>query len=1503
MAEKHVPPSFLKQILLPGLIKTIVLITILMFRPDSAIAQITTFSTNHEEFLTQFKERFEATSDKKRTKDFLDQFYRFWLSPDLTPQSKDLIIKTLNQLNQKKATPFPDLETYLLTFRSFILHNHPKESFENWHRALNDYIQKPRISPRHVNLFLNTSKELVSSNIIYSTPSTSWVSKSNNFKYEYDGTTIRLDIGTTTLICRSQNDSIIVYDTKGTFYPLEETWKGESGKVNWERAGFSPDAIYATFKNYSIKMDKPYFTVDSVEFFNRQFFSYPIKGNLEHKVMSVKNPESATYPKFTSHDQWFKIDNIHPNMFYEGGFAQYGAKFLGAGTTENPATIRIFRNDTLFITARSLYFALRQDQIQSNDTEITVNLDSFKIYHPGLIFKYLNDSREIHLIRNGEGLSKSPYFDTYHNISLDVELFLWKMDKPIIELKMLSGAAENHAFFESLSYFREAFYNQLQGMDAMHPLQALKNCARYFHGKPFTAAEYAKFIGFPEHQVRQQAMALSFYGFVSYNVNTDVIEVQERLDDYLMFRLGKKDYDVIRFNSTTPGKEPNAVLDLLNYDLQLNGVSNISICDHQNVIFFPRNEKILLKQNRNFAFDGTINAGMLNLYGDGFRFDYDQFRIDLKTIDSLKMQVQTGDLDYLGKPSLAYVNNTIAQLSGYLQIDEPNNKSGTKQNPHFPILKSTKESYVFYDRSDIQKGAYKKEKFYFKLDTFELDSVNTLLKRNFQFSGEFTSGIFPNFRDRLTVMEDYSLGFKRSTPSGGFPIYNGNAKFTNTIHLSNNGLRGNGVINYLTTTIASQDFLFLPDAVKGQAQDFTIAKQTKGVPFPDVHAKHVSIEYLPYANQLITNTIEENFTLYNKEGELKGDLVIAPTGLRGKGTFYLRHGNIYSPSYDFGDHSFVADSSNFNLTGTDVEGVSFATTNLISTIDFETRQGTFVSKTGGSRVDFTENRFISFINQFSWDMDKNDIYMGLKGSKGNRFISVHKKQDSLDFYVPLARYDVEQKLIEAEEVKNIRVADANIYLKDGIVRIREDAVIDPLDGTTVVINDSLHTIYDANVHIEGKYAYQGKGKYDYINGDDKRQTIIIDRFTLDQNKKTTAEGNIKSEDFFTFDSHFAYKGKAQINGSDTLLTFDGGVQILHPCSTRGPQSFMRFTSKINPKKIAIPVNDDLLTTERENLFRDFFMKKDSTHIYSSFLEGRKNYSDIQLLTGNGFLYHNTTNRAFEIASMDKINRPDTTGTVLRFTESDCNVTGEGKINMGIELDQIKTNASGTILHLRDENTILLSTLFTLDFFFAEKATISMIADLTMSKAKPSTLSANTYEKRLAEITNKKIARQVQADRATPGETKNLPTDLQHLFNFGNIDWKWNTGTTSYIANGNAELIFIKNHVVNREVMVKAEYMRKRSGNSIDLYIEAGPETWYYFSFKNGSMQALSSNQDFNNIVQTLKQEERKQKTGMGEKPFIFIMGTKSKKDRFVKRINDGINNVSEGDDVEETSSE
>jgi hypothetical protein len=47
-----------------------------------------------------------------------------------------------------------------------------------------------------------------------------------------------------------------------------------------------------------------------------------------------------------------------------------------------------------------------------------------------------------------------------------------------------------------------------------------------------------------------------------------------------------------------------------------------------------------------------------------------------------------------------------------------------KKRQAFPIFKSFKESYAFYDKRSIQRGAYNKDKFYFKLDPFVIDSVD-----------------------------------------------------------------------------------------------------------------------------------------------------------------------------------------------------------------------------------------------------------------------------------------------------------------------------------------------------------------------------------------------------------------------------------------------------------------------------------------------------------------------------------------------------------------------------------------------------------------------------------------------------------------------------------------------------------------------------------------------------------------------------------------------------------
>ncbi len=1453
-------------------------------------SQVQKFTGDANTFIEQVEERFAASSDKKTAKEFSEYLLMFWNNPETPGEIKTLIIETCNLMAIKRARPYPDYQTYLTTVISFYNSKHRDKSFATWHSAIVDMIKKRRFPLRKIVLQLKLTQGLINNNEIFSTPSAKWICKTDDFIYHYSDEQLSIKFGKTDIVCKAKKDSIKIYDTKGIFYPFKQLWLGDNGRITWGRSDFSADKVYATFKNYKIKMTKSYFEIDSVDFYNRFYFNYPLKGNLRHKVMVIHNPNSSIYPKFQSFEQRYKITQIHPNINYEGGFSQNGAKFLGSGTTKNPASITIYRNDTLFITAKSLYFALRKDQILSNDTELSIKLDSGFIYHPGLLFKYMVNTNEVLFIRDGEGLSQSPYFDTYHKISMDVELIRWNLNETWIDLKMITGAAENIAFFESLSYFREEFYNRLQGMDAMHPLQGLKNCSKYFSGQPFTAKDYSRFIGLPEPQIRQQIMNLSFYGFIGYNVNTDEIEIRQHLYDYLLFRLGDKDYDVIRFNSKTPGTVPNARLDLKNFDLSMNGVSSISICDHQNVVFFPKDEKILLKANRNFQFDGTINAGMLNMFGNGFKFSYEDFKIEMKNIDSLKMKVETGALDYFGQPVLHNVENTIARLSGSLLIDETDNKSGRKRNYQYPVLISNTQSVVYFNNKAIQNGTYDPEKFFFTLEPFEMDSINTLKKQNFNFAGTFVSNIFPTFEENLTIRKDYSLGFKRKTPPEGYSIYGDKARFTSYIDLSNAGLTGNGTLNYVTSTSVSENFTFLPNKVTGLAHEFTVAKKTEGTLFPDVQGKYVSVEYLPDEEKLYAQSQEEYFTMFNHESQLNGKIIVTPYGMTGSGLMYMLRGSLSAPRMTFGDHSILADSSSFKLVGESEEAISFSTSNLISSdVNFETREGVFTSMGAGEPVEFTDNKYISIITKFSWNMDLNRIYMGAHGSKGNLFISTHKKQDSLQFYVPIAEYDMEKKLIVAEEVKNIEVADANLVLKNGIVTIRENAVMDALDSVVIELGDTAsftHEIYDTRISITGRYAYTGYGSYDFVNGDNKTYKITLHNIEANEKTKTTvAEGLTGNSDLFTFDSHFAYKGKVFLNAKEQYLNFDGGVQMLHKCSSKGPQAFMRFKSSIKPEKVQIPVEEEIENYARERVFKSFFLKKDSTHIYSSFVEGRKNYSDIPVITGSGYLTYNEDKKSFDIASLAKSENPDTTGTVLRFSENDCSVIGDGILNMGISLDQVKTKASGTIIDDRNKKEIFISAMFGIDFFFDQKALELLYSSFINSSAKISRLSSETFTKRAAEWIGKKIARSVDNKRSTIGEINDLPNEIQNVFTFSNIDFKWNSKKHCYVADGKVDLAFIKNFSVNQQVNVKAEITRKRSGNSFEMLIEADKETWFFFSYKGGIMYTLSSIPEYNTYIRESKPEERKQKVRLGEKSFIYMISPDSKRSRFLKGLN------------------
>ena len=191
---------------------------------------------------------------------------------------------------------------------------------------------------------------------------------------------------------------------------------------------------------------------------------------------------------------------------------------------------------------------------------------------------------------------------------------------------------------------------------------------------------------------------------------------------------------------------------------------------------------------------------------------------------------------------------------------------------------------------------------------------------------------------------------------------------------------------------------------------------------------------------------------------------------------------------------------------------------------------------------------------------------------------------------------------------------------------------------------------------------------------------------------------------------------------------------------------MRFKAAINPLKVYFPVAEKTENFDYKPVYKSFFISKDSAHIYSSFIEGREFYSDIPIISGNGYLTYNETEQSFDMASMAKLEHPDTTGTLLRFSERDCSMIGSGKLDLGIPLGQVTTKATGTITDNRNKKEISLTAMLGIDFFMDEKTIDFLYSSFINSRANLSKLSSDKFIKRLSDWTGTKAAEEISKKR-------------------------------------------------------------------------------------------------------------------------------------------------------------
>lgn len=1485
------------------IVRCFCLITGLLFVSGLFGQRIEKFSNTREEFYNELSRLFESVHSKtyqQKAEDLLEKFYPKWMSDRFKNEEKDEIIFVSNTMLAEDMRPFPHFYDFLAVLTEIAYTTQNKESVIAWLRSLDPLIRQ-RSSTGFMD-YLEQSMMIIKHGYLYESGTMAWRFDNEKFAFYYD-TVPSLQFERLDLICTTGKDSSVIEKTQGVFYLTTEEWFGKGGMINWNRVGLDEDKVHAEILcHYRVNCKETDYSIDSVKFVNKFYFREPILGRLDEQVFSGPPGKRTSYPRFESFYKGFMFKNIFPDIDFEGGIAMEGAKIIGSGSDWIPALLTFYRNDSLFARIKSKAFVIQEDKINSARAAISLYFQGDSIYHPGLNMKYVNNDRELTLYRSGKGLAQSPFYDSYHNVDMYCEALYWKLNEDNINFEMIRGISrDSKATFESANYYSDYDYYKLQGIDPINPLDVVKNYAERYKTEVIRLNSFTRYINKPVEQASALLFNLTARGFLVYDVDEKKATVKQRLYDYLDAKAGLTDYDVIRFVSETVLKS-NAELDITNFDLKINGVSEIFLSDSQNVAIYPYREEIIMKKNRDFMFSGRVRVRFFDFFVKDGIFEYDTFRLNLPVIDSLSFFVKTDSTDVRGNHLYTRVHNVIADLSGELFIDHPNNKSGRNPSEDYPIFNSLNESFVYYDYKNIKDGVYDRERFYFHVDPFTIKQLDEVTTNDLQFKGYLaSSGIFPFIKEPLVVLPDFSLGFKHTIPEVGYPVYDEKGRYFEKLTLNNDGLFGEGNLKYLSSSSESQRYNFYLDSLHAKANLFDVTMVDTGVEFPAVQGEIVDQFWLPDTNVMYVTMIENPFMMYNNNSEFRGQIILSPDGMVGNGRFNFAKAEIESRLFDFAHASLVADTSDFRLLTATESGLAISTNDYRSMIDFDKREGRFETTGKLSIVDFPFNKYISSMDELLWSMDEQKITLINNMNRripyledlnhydlidfdfsGSEFISTREDQDSLAFFCEKAIYDMVNYTISAEGVKIIRVADAAVFPGDGKVNIFENAVMETLKDAYIIADTSnkYHYFYDATVNIYSRHNYAAKGSYDYADMNNTLQEISMSAIGVDQTGKTYALGEIPKGSVFFLSPNYYFHGDVRITAQRKNLRFNGYFRINQECFF-AEENWAGFDTIVDPMNVVIPVRKRMYNTESQKVEVGLAHSGITNRMYPAFFVRKNSPTDQILISSAGILKYDIGR--FRVGKSQRIENRERKSNLLELGTERCVLRGIGNIDLTINPWPVQIAALGKAEHfIIPDSTVLRSTLV-LDFPFDDKLLEQIADSINFSSVPGVDLTRENYKLLLDTYLGEKKSGEIQNEIDLYGYIRKFPNELAHTLIFADVNLKWNPAESSYISYGKIGIGSILEEQVNKYVDGYIQIEKRKNADAINIYLEVSKNSWYFFSYRNNVMQAYSSDDNFNT---QLREMDIKNRTTEFEEnlPYEYVISTRRKQVDFVREM-------------------
>ena len=1340
---------------------------------------------------------------------------------------------------------------------------------------------------------------------------------------ELNGPVIRFNRVSLTFVTRY--DSATLKNSKGSLSLRDNIFVGDDGQFNWTSAGLNPDSVYCTFGAYHFNASKPELKSDLVKLTYVGKTPGFVPGTFEFKSEARKDSVASSYPRFKSFQSSLLLQGIgDENVSFRGGFSLTGNKISSANVSGDVSTLEVSHNGEKKFTARSADFQFSDSTIAANKAMINIVQENDSIVHPSIRLKYFfgSDSTQRLYVQKDKGLMKhTPYSASFFNIDFAADVIKWDLFSDSLDILTDGNRSTVPVIFESVDFYNPDDVRLLKGEGfSFHPLALVARYCLKNKTRELYTGDLTQFSGKDYKEIKAAIQFLSEKGMITYNPKTDIIHVKEKAITVYKANLGEMDYDNLKIHSVIDSSA-NATLNFKEGYLTVRGVEEFKVSDSLNVRINPDSSVITILQNRDIKFDGTINAGNFEISGKGFTLKYDSFFIALTHIDSINFYVT--EKNSKGQNIRRKVNNSmvgadstaaaagdlgdISKSSGTLFISRSNNKSGKLKIPNYPRLDATTGGVIYFDREEVLSGAYDRSMF-FVVPPFKLDSLNDADPASINFDGMFvSSGMFPNFKEKLHTMPDKSLGFDHIIPKGGYQMYKGDAKIKGGLTMNNRGLRGTGQVDYLAATVSSSDFIFYPDSVLAKGSNAKISpKQFGAVAFPQASLSDFEMKWYPKKDQMKLKNLKAPFHFYDSTAQMQGTVTISKEGVAGAGKLETRGTELISRNMSFTEKEFGARHARFKVNSPDPTKPLLSGNDIRLKFNLEQNYADISPEVEGTAaIAFPFAQFKTSIPKMRWDLNAQKITMSKDPDvpiENSYFYTTRKDLDSLRFNAESAEYDLKTQELKVSGIPYIIVADAKITPENNQVLILENAKIGTLKNTTIVLDtlNGYHRLTEGVVDIISRKEFSGYATYQYVNLLSDTFAIKMTDFHLEpitdveQTRKssrknssmatmqTVGTGAVADNVNLVLGAGMFYKGDMTMYATRPALQLSGFVK-LDIKKIKNYNTWIRYAQSGDETEVLIDF-DKAVTEDGKRVNAGLHVGSNDNDLYITFINDKKNEDDEDFFQPSGTLYYDTASSEFKIEDREKAAGNKLSGKVFAYKDETMQVRFEGPVNLFKGSKDFNVTASAIGQGNMETNEIKMNSFVMID------SNVPVQAFDLMAKQIQDVIKNEGVEEGLGDQTELlyKIADIVGERTVKDFEQKSLQgyvplgtiPQLAKPIVFSNVNLKWSPKQKAFYSEGTLGVSNIGRNDINGSFEGFMEVRKTEDGAPVlHVFIKASPEAWYYFGFEDNRLMVQSSNSELNGVI-SKKTNAGKAKVG----EVAFIPGSDDETLAFINRF-------------------